>query len=252
MQKVEFRNSQGLKIVGLLDIPSDNEPFPAVLALHGFGGTKESNQEWADILNPLGIATLRIDFQGSSESEGKYEEKTITGFIDDAQSALNYLNNLPQINPNKVGIVGHSMGAVTAILIASHNTQITSLVASVPAIKESEVIANLYDVEDFARAKDIGYVELKKDGQKKRLNYTFFEDAKKYDLIAVAKTISYKFLVIGTTKDDVVPYDQIEEFCKQVPNAQLLTLTNSDHNLEQDWPIAEKAIKEWFTTWVDK
>ncbi len=250
MEKVEFRNSQGLKVVGALDLPSGEGPFPTVLTLHGFGGTKESNQEWADILNPLGIATLRIDFQGSGESDGKYEDKTITGFIDDAQNALDYLYSLPQVDSKKVGIAGHSMGAVIAILLASRDPRITSLVASVPAVKEGEVIANLYDSEDFAQAPAKGYVELRKSGEKERLNYAFFEDARKYDLTQEAKIISHKFLVIGAGKDDVVPFEQIKEFCNQVQNARLLTLPNSDHNLEQDWPIAEKAIKEWFENWL--
>lgn len=64
MEKTEFKNSRRLKIAGALDFPHQDEIFPIVVCLHGFGGTKESSQEFTNILNPLGIATLRIDFQG--------------------------------------------------------------------------------------------------------------------------------------------------------------------------------------------
>lgn len=248
MEKIEFKNSQGLKIVGVLDTPQ-RKPFPIVLCLHGFGGTKESNQEFTDILDPLGIATLRVDFQGSGESEGKYEDKTITGFLDDAKSALDYIYSLPGVDRNKIGVTGHSMGAVVALLLASHDSRIKTVVASSPAVEEGEVMAGLYDPEDFAKIKERGYVELRKTGERKRLNYSFFEDAEKYDLIKAASKIPYPFLVIGAKKDTIVPFRQIQELREKVENAELLTLENSDHNLEEEWPAAEEAIRGWFASW---
>ena len=248
MEKIEFQNSQNLKIVGLLDLPDTNLPYPMVVRFHGFGGTKESSEEFPQMLNPLGIATLRIDFQGSGESEGKYEEKTITGFLDDAQSAIDYVYSLPNVDKNKIGVAGHSMGAVVAILQAARNSRIRTVVASSPAVKERKTIANLYDEADFNAAQKRGYVELRKDGSRKRLNYGFFEDADQYDLTKEALKIPYKFLVIGAVKDSIVPFEEIKEFSDKVQNVQLLTLQDSDHNLEEEWPVVEKAIKDWFVS----
>lgn len=248
-EAIVFENSRGQKIVGVLDGPEKNAPL--VLALHGFGGTKESNQEFSDILNPLGIATLRIDFSGSGESDGKYEDKTITGFIDDAQSALNFVLSFQHrtFDFNKIGIVGHSMGAVTGILVSAKDSRVSTLVASCPAVKEAEAIASFYDPEDFATASEKGYVEKTIMGDNRRLNYTFFEDAKQYDLIQEAVKIPYEFLLIGAEKDQVVSYEQITELAKAT-KAKLLSLPNSDHGLEADWPVAEEAIRNWFREWV--
>lgn len=250
MERVKFKNSKGLNIVGLLDKPKVGENFPIVLALHGFGGNKESDEEWTEILVPLGIAVLRIDFSCSGESDGKYEDKTITGFIDDVRAALNFIFNMDGINKNMVGVVGHSMGAVTTILIAARDKRVKTAVASVPAIKEGEVIAGLYDPADFATLNEKGYVEKTKFGDNRRLNKTFFEDAEKYDLTKEAENIPYSFLVIGAEKDDVVPFEQIKTFCEQTPNAVLLTLPNSDHNLEEDWDVVENRVREWFSDWI--
>jgi pimeloyl-ACP methyl ester carboxylesterase len=250
MEKVEFKNSQGLKIAGVLDSPQKGKDLPIVICLHGLGGTKESNKVFTDILSPLGIASLSIDFQGSGESEGEYENKTITGFVDDAQSALDYVYSLPNVDKNRIGVVGHSMGAVTAILLASRDPRIKALVVSSPAIKEAQVIADMYEPNDFAKAKERGYVELRKSGEMKKLNYRFFEDADQYDLIQEALKISYKFLVIGAVKDTIVPFKQIKEFSERVGNAQLLKLPNSDHNLEEEWSITGQAIRNWFENWL--
>lgn len=250
MSEVEFRNSRGLKIVGTLDLPNSSGPSPGVIALHGFGGTKDSNKEWGEILNPLGIAVLRIDFSGSGLSEGKFEDKTITEFIDDAISAIDYLSDLPQIDKNKIGIVGHSAGAFTALLVAARDRRIKTLIASVPGVHEGQIIAGLYN--DYQSAKTKGYVENNKYGGKQRLNYSFFEDIERYNLIDEANKITYLFLLIGARRDKIVPWNEIEEIKSKVQNTVLLELPNSDHNLEEDWSIAESKIKDWFLNWVSK
>lgn len=250
MEKLEITNSQGLKIAGVMDFSTEDKISPTVVCLHGLGGTKESNQEFTDILNSLGIATVRIDFQGSGESDGKYEDKTITGFLDDAQSTLDYFCSMPRVDKNKIGIVGYSMGAVVAILLASRDLRIKTLVAFSPAVKAAQVIADMYDQDDFAKAREKGYVEFKKNSELKKLNYKFFEDADQYDLTQEAQNIPYRFLVVGAAKDSIVPLEQIEEFHQRVKNTQLLTLANSDHNLEEDWPTVEQAIEDWFKDWL--
>lgn len=252
MPKVEFKNNKGLKIVGVLDLPKTNEPFPGVVVLHGFGGTKENNKEWDELLTPLGIAVLRIDFCGSGLSEGKFEDKTMTNFIDDTTSAISYLCRLPQTNKNMIGIVGHSAGAFAAILVAARDMRIKTLIASVPGVHEGQIIAGLYDEEDFLSAKTKGYVEASKYSGIQKLNYSFFEDIEQYDLIKEANKIPFKFLLIGARKDRIVPWNEIEEIKTKVPNAVLLELPTSDHNLEEDWPIAESSIKNWFSKWLGK
>ncbi|MDP4009219.1 MAG: YqiA/YcfP family alpha/beta fold hydrolase, partial [bacterium] len=250
MEKVTFKNAQGLNIVGVLHWPNSSPPYPLVVYFHGFGGTKESGKDFSQILNLLEIATFCIDFQGSGESEGRYEDKTITGFLDDAQSAIDYVYSLPKVNKSKIGITGHSIGAAVATLQAARDSRITALAVSSPAVKTGEAIANLYEQNDFKMAQEKGHVELMKYGERKRLNYTFFEDAERYDVAKEASSIPYAFLVIGAKQDSVVPFKQIEGFSESIKNAQLLVLPRSDHNLKKEWPLVEKAFSSWFSQWL--
>ena len=252
MERVEFKNFRGLNIVGILDKPETAAPYPIVLALHGFGGNKESGEEWPEIFLPLGIAVLRIDFSGSGESDGKYEEKTVTDFLDDTKSALDFICELEEVNKNMIAVVGHSMGGCVTILSAARDERVKTAVASVPAIKVGEVIAGLYSKEELIKLEQQGYVETTKFGDPRKLNKTFFDDAKNYDLAKEGQGIPYKFLVLGAAKDTVVPLEQIKEFCDKTPNAVLATFPNSDHNLEEDWPEIENRIRDWFSNWISK
>lgn len=249
-EKVSFTTSDGLKIAGILDFPDNPGSFPLALVLHGFGGTREDSEVWSDILNPLGIGTLRIDFRGTGESEGKYQEKTLSGFVKDAQAALEYVYKLEKADKKKIAIVGHSMGGTTAILLSSKEPRIKTLVVTSPAVKPAKTIADLYDQEDFSKGAEKGSVELRTDGERKLLNYSFFEDAKTHDVFKEAQQIPYPFLIITGEKDDVVMFEDLKKFSSAVKNARIVNLPYSGHNLGEEWVTAEKAITQWFTEWL--
>lgn len=81
-------------------MPTTDTAVPLVLLFHGFKGERDElpivNTEegmysrTARIFAERGIATLRIEFRGSGESEGKWEDTTFTGQIADAIAALDY------------------------------------------------------------------------------------------------------------------------------------------------------------------
>ena len=91
----------GQKVVGTLALPDGASTPPVVLLLHGFTGSRDeleipavkegiferAARMWAD----KGFASLRIDFRGSGESEGKFEDTTLDGQVKDALAALDYL-----------------------------------------------------------------------------------------------------------------------------------------------------------------
>lgn len=198
MDKVILTNKLGQKIVGLFDLPNNkNKSYAAVLVLHGFGGNKENSVCWTNILNPLGIATLRIDFRGTGESDGQFEDKTISNFVDDAKIGLDYLSNSPNININKLGLIGYSAGAFTSILVAASEPRLSTLLSAVPGTQMDKIIANLYTKDDLSKLNELGYVENMIDSSKRRINKTFFEDAKKYNLLTEAKKFHMNFWLSG-------------------------------------------------------
>jgi dipeptidyl aminopeptidase/acylaminoacyl peptidase len=139
MERFEERNcvvieNEGQKIFGMfhrpLNMPSNK--FPVVLMCHGFAGNKSGRYRiyvsLAQELAKAGIASLRIDFRGSGDSEGDFSEMTIETEVSDVLKALEFLNSHPQVDNSRIGLLGNSFGGAIAVLSAKRYEKIKSLV----------------------------------------------------------------------------------------------------------------------------
>lgn len=100
-QTVQIATDRG-NIVGTLATP-DGPPAPVVLLLHTFTGMRDelpvaatgegAFARTARALKKAGYASLRIDFLGSGDSDGAWEDTTISGQIADALEAVRWLGN---------------------------------------------------------------------------------------------------------------------------------------------------------------
>ncbi len=123
----------GKQIVGMLHVPERTSPkHPAVLLLHGFTGNKiESHRLYVKLARRLaeaGFICLRFDFIGSGDSHGDFENMTILTELEDAKVAYQYLTQLPEVDTDRVGVLGLSMGGCVAALFAGETESIKSLV----------------------------------------------------------------------------------------------------------------------------
>ncbi len=109
------------RIHGMLHFPTATQtPHPCVMLLHGFTGHRgESHRIFvmmARLLAAAGIAALRFDFRGSGESEGTFDEMTPSGEIKDTVAAHAFLQQQPEIDASRLGLLGLSMGGMVAAL----------------------------------------------------------------------------------------------------------------------------------------
>jgi uncharacterized protein len=111
--------SEGLKIYGLLTIPDGEMPpggFPGIVFNHGYippnvYRTTERYIAYVDRIARSGYVVYRIDYRGHDRSEG--EATGAYGSPDytiDVLNAVASLKRYPQVNPEKIGMWGHSMG----------------------------------------------------------------------------------------------------------------------------------------------
>jgi len=111
--------SEGLKIYALLTIPNEDAPpggFPAIVFNHGYippevYRTTERYIAYVDRLARSGYVVFRIDYRGNDQSEGEasgaYGDP---GYTVDVLNAVASIKRDPRINPEKIGMWGHSMG----------------------------------------------------------------------------------------------------------------------------------------------
>jgi uncharacterized protein len=116
--------SEGYKVYGLLTVPLDNAPeggFPAIVFCHGYIPpdqyvTTERYVAYVDYLARNGFVVFKIDFRGNGRSEGDSSGSYFSSaYTIDAISALKSLQKFDKVNPERIGMWGHSMAGNTVL-----------------------------------------------------------------------------------------------------------------------------------------
>ncbi|MBI3981124.1 alpha/beta fold hydrolase [Candidatus Microgenomates bacterium] len=111
-------NSDGLKINGLLTIPKGETPsggWPAIVFLHGYipptqYQTLERYTDYVDYIARNGFVVFKVDLRGNGQSEGMPGGAYYSSdYIIDTLNAYAALASSNLINPQKIGLWGHSM-----------------------------------------------------------------------------------------------------------------------------------------------
>ena len=74
----------------------------------------------ADHLTRQGIAVLRYDDRGTGRSTGNYAAASVQELASDAQAAVDYLKTRDDINPDQIGVFGHSEGGIYAAMMGAN------------------------------------------------------------------------------------------------------------------------------------
>lgn len=104
------------------------ETAPAVVILHGWGGNAEMMLPLAGPLHAAGYALLLID----ARSHGRSDADTFSSlprFAEDLAQATAWLRRLPGIDPQRVAVIGHSVGAAACLLYASRQHDLAAVVS---------------------------------------------------------------------------------------------------------------------------
>lgn len=133
-EKLTFE-SDGLKLSAVLHIPDSHDgktPLPAFIVLHGFVGSKDEShaQIQAEMMEAFGYAALRFDFRCCGDSEGERAQVRCFDQVADTKNAMTYLAKRPEIDPRRIGVVGHSFGAAVAVYTAGIDDRFACCISS--------------------------------------------------------------------------------------------------------------------------
>jgi fermentation-respiration switch protein FrsA (DUF1100 family) len=122
-------------------IPSKNRS--AIVLIHGYGTNKAQMLTRAEILVNHGYGVLLLDLRAHGQSDGN---KITFGLLEvsDLKAAVQFLASQPDVDPDRIGVLGASMGGVVAILEAVENTYIKALVTeSAPASLPDQIATSV-------------------------------------------------------------------------------------------------------------
>jgi len=164
-EEVSFSNvPANVSLAGTLTLPKGSGPFPAAVLIAG-SGPHDRDESVAnhkpflvlsDFLTRQGIAVLRYDKRGIGKSTGSADSATTLDLAGDTAAAVAYLKTRKEIDPARIGLIGHSEGAIIAPYLASHSQDIPWIILlAAPAttgqdtlLKQSELIARASGLTD--------------------------------------------------------------------------------------------------------
>ena len=213
-QTVSFeRNNQ--TIMATLTQPDAPGTYPAVLILHGFTGQRDelpvaaTNETMfgrtARILAENGITSLRIDFIGSGESDGLWQNTTFSSQIKDATTALEFLSTTAGVHPERIAVLGLSQGGLIASALAARAPVKTTVLWS-PVANPVATYSALLGTEAIneALSSDTLVTASLSWGGETTLHSDFFKELFTIDPVSDISTYHKPLLVIVGSRDDVV------------------------------------------------
>ncbi len=122
---VAFDSGDGVRLAGWY-VPSRNGA--AVALLHGAGSTRTAVLDQAAVLSRHGYGVLLYDARGHGASDGRGMDFGWYG-ESDAAGAVDFLARQPDVSPDRIGLVGLSMGGEEAIGAAGSDDRVAAVVA---------------------------------------------------------------------------------------------------------------------------
>ncbi|GAB6274738.1 MAG: alpha/beta fold hydrolase [Peptococcaceae bacterium] len=241
--KVGFNNSRGLKLAGLCCVTAGKRG-PMVVVCHGLAGSKEGRGravEMAEELAGHDWSTFLFDFTGVGESEGIFNELTLTRQIDDLANAVSWCRR-QGFNP--IIVQGRSFGGTTSLALAAHDYRVAGVcIWATPAVLERLVVGHPKPLQDVTEKTlmENKVVLLKND---------FLKDIKKYSITHCASLISPRpLLVIHGVQDEVVPGFEAEAIYRAAGEPkELVWVEGGDHQFTTTY----RQVWEIFFSWLHK
>ncbi|MFO7529536.1 MAG: alpha/beta fold hydrolase [Marinobacter sp.] len=166
VEEVTFENGD-ITLGGTLTIPEGDGPFPAFVLISGSGAQNRDEEIFgfkifgkiADHFTRSGIAVLRYDDRGVGASTGDLSESTSAELAGDVSAAVDLLLTRPEIDPDNIGLLGHSEGGIIAPMVANQRDDIAMLILLAgTALPGEEIIYQ--QIELLSRAEGLSEEEI--------------------------------------------------------------------------------------------
>lgn len=240
---------RGARLAGLLHLPvGTTSPAgrPAVVLCHGMESTKEGtkHQALAARLTALGYVCLRFDFSYVGESEGRFEDLTISGEVEDLGGVVDFLSARGVAT---FGLVGSSLGGTVAVLFAGDDPRVRALVTIAAVALPLGIVERMGSAAAEAwRRTGVRVIE---GGA--RLGRAFLDDLERLDVVEAARRLTAATLVTHGDSDAVVPVADASALFAALPEPKALAITPAcDHRYSDPAhldALIDRTI-DWMTT----
>lgn len=197
---------------------------PLVVMFHGFTGNKNENtylfKTFSKVLASNNFASLRIDFSGNGDSDGDFQDMTLTSLMEDATRIIDYAR---QNITEKIILLGFSMGGFIASQLIKKNATFDKLILWAPAGNLSRIGEMWFNNPAKLLPNgncDMGGMEL---------SYQFYKELIDYPTYDKLEIFEKPVLIIHGEKDQAVSSSFGLKYLKAFPNAEMELIMVANH-----------------------
>ncbi len=243
--QVNFPSATGVKLMGRLELPTDQHPHNYALFAHCFTCNKNllAVKNISRSLTSQGFAVLRFDFTGLGESEGDFADTNFSANVEDLIAAANYLRDhyrAPSL------LIGHSLGGA-AVVFAAHQLESVRALATIGAPADPEHVTHLLR-NSIEEIREQGEALVHLSGREFRIRKQFLDDLQNHSLRETAGMLRKPILILHSPQDDTVGIKNAEILYTSAHHPKsFVSLDGADHLLarKEDSLYAGKVIAGW-------
>ena len=222
--------------------------IPALVVVHGYGGTHESMMGVARELAAAGRVTIAIDAPdsgGSTPYPKRTPENLVNVTVDPksgffyhvayaASRAVSVLESLPYVDAGRLGVLGASQGGIVSIYLAAKDSRVRAALPIIPG-------GNL---EEAYWAPSLAHLLLPKESSLADPRLAAFR--RHYDPLGYASLITPPVLFMAGTVDEFFPIWGVMETYRAIPAPKWLSLVpNHGHAGYDGWIPTAKRFLAW-------
>lgn len=231
----------GHQIAAVLETDAPGEARPTIVLISGAGptdrhgytlrttrGHNDAFRTMAQRLVAQGYAVVRFDKVGTGRSTGDYRATATTATLaDDVTALVRVLRTRPEVDPNRVHLLGHSEGGAIAGLVAAEDPRIAGVVLlAAPAWNGRRIMSYQVRLAAERQSRTLSYtsadlLEARMAGDlRERLTteswYPFFLD---YDPLPPMRRLAMPVLILQGEQDEAVLFEQAYEIADALRTA---------------------------------
>ncbi len=189
---------------GTLLVPATAAPHPALIFIHGLLSSREEFGEYPNRFCQAGFLVLAIDLRGHGQSDGLRGYITQDRMVQDTRAAIDFVAAQPSVDPERIALIGHSLGGVAVLCAAAQDRRVHAVIAGATVRRLRDVIGPIelasYFVVDW-----INHLQKKFTGQSLYVPYRVTYKDIFFDPQARAAAQAKGFLQRSTPADNIQP-----------------------------------------------
>jgi pimeloyl-ACP methyl ester carboxylesterase len=216
-------------------LDSRDTPRGTVFLLHGIRADKSQVRGWGRMLADAGFRAVLVDLRGHGRSTGEWLSYGVVESKDLAQ-ALDALSERGLV-VGRVGVMGFSYGASTAIEWAGTDTRIDAVVAAAPFASLRAVVPG------YAPLFPASFVESAVDAAGREAG---FDPDEASPARAVQRTVAAVLVIHGEDDTTIPPWHSRQICAAGSDHAELLLVPGATHQSIIDSALLRERSTEWF------